>query len=286
MALGYWRGALPVSVAHCVMIGALALGSVHAQGLEAQGVDCTKVGVIQRPPAAIPSSPPDPQPYERIQVVESRAYVGVGHLTSVHAYGWGWQDNVQFPLFATPDGKEKGWIANGWLLVHGASEGVVPLGTTGMIETGYEMPTFIVLEARSDGWLNIRYRPGNDKAEGTAWVHECYLPQDQHAMRFEPWESLFLGDSISPLFFRTKVRHALRAGPGVEHERVRWVPADPDAYALEPLEVQGDWMRVRVKVPSDYCAGPDEVKAQVHEGWIKWRDAEIGPWVWYYTRGC
>jgi len=23
-----------------------------------------------------------------------------------------------------------------------------------------------------------------------------------------------------------------------------------------------------------------------HEGWVKWRDAEVGPWVRVYTQGC
>ena len=63
------------------------------------------------------------------------------------------------------------------------------------------------------------------------------------------------------------------------------IPADPNHYGMQPLEFKGDWMRARLKAPSDYCAEPD-VKPAIREGWIRWRDARLGPLVWYYTRGC
>jgi hypothetical protein len=44
-------------------------------------------------------------------------------------------------------------------------------------------------------------------------------------------------------------------------------------------------MRARLKAPSAYCAEPD-VKPAIREGWVRWRDARLGPLVWYYTRGC
>jgi hypothetical protein len=66
---------------------------------------------------------------------------------------------------------------------------------------------------------------------------------------------------------------------------VAWIPAEGRKYAIEPLEFKGDWMRARLKAPSDYCAEPD-VKPAVREGWVRWRDARLGPLIWYYTRGC
>jgi len=38
-------------------------------------------------------------------------------------------------------------------------------------------------------------------------------------------------------------------------------------YHLEALEFKGDWLRVRLKTPSDYCLEPDEVRTE--EGWIR-----------------
>lgn len=116
--------------------------------------------------------------------------------------------------------------------------------------------------------------------DGTAWTHECYLGLGEKRLVYESWQERFLSDTISPLYFRTDVPHALRAEPDAASERRRWIGGD---YHLEPLEFRGDWLRVRVKAPSDYCA---DVSSRAYEGWVKWRSPEKGPWIWYYTRGC
>ena len=63
------------------------------------------------------------------------------------------------------------------------------------------------------------------------------------------------------------------------------VGGDHDGYHLEVLALEGDWMRVSVVEPSDYCADEGMVP-QRREGWVKWRGPDVGPWIWYYTRGC
>lgn len=87
-----------------------------------------------------------------------------------------------------------------------------------------------------------------------------------------------------PLFFRTRNAHALRTDSGTGHPRRSWLRYGEEPM-LEPLELRGDWMRVRVTRPSTYCVIPPP-PVRVDEGWIRWRDEEMGPWVWYYTRGC
>ncbi len=57
-----------------------------------------------------------------------------------------------------------------------------------------------------------------------------------------------------------------------------------DDHALEPLEFRGEWLRVRVRQPSDYGETPTAV--QVTEGWVRWWAEGPGPLVWYCTRGC
>ena len=91
-----------------------------------------------------------------------------------------------------------------------------------------------------------------------------------------------MSGEISPLTFRSPLPHALRAGPAESSERLLWIAGD---HHLEPIEFRNDWMRVRVKQPSDYCAGRDIAVAE-HEGWVRWRSPDKGPWVWYFTRGC
>ena len=92
----------------------------------------------------------------------------------------------------------------------------------------------------------------------------------------------FASGEISPLHFRSDVPHALRAGPDEAAERLQWAAGD---YHLEPIEFSGDWMKVRVTQPSDYCAG-EAIKIRETDGWVRWRSRDKGPWVWYFTRGC
>jgi hypothetical protein len=66
--------------------------------------------------------------------------------------------------------------------------------------------------------------------------------------------------------------------------RVGEVPAGPTAYALYPREVRGDWMRVEMSEPSDYCADPAPDVPRI-EGWVRWRDRGALQ-LWYFTRGC
>ena len=131
----------------------------------------------------------------------------------------------------------------------------------------------------ADGWLRLRYSRPSDDRDGTAWVHRCHLTRE--GLAFEPWEERFLSDEVSPLYFRDRAPRLLHAGPDDEAEEIAQIDGD---YHLEPLEFQGDWMRVRLMTPSDYCVEPDEVR--IEEDWIRWRSAERGPLVWYYTRGC
>jgi hypothetical protein len=171
------------------------------------------------------------------------------------------------------------WLPRLVLTIFDAPRGKrVPLPEQWMrhaVETGYETLSIPVLEARNDGWLRLSF----------GWAHRDGLAAATPPLEYQTWESLFTGGAISPLYFRARVRHALRATPSTSAPLVAWIPADPVLYAIEPLSLEGDWARVRVSVPSDFCAAPDAPKPEVREGWIRWRDAR-GPWLWYYTRGC
>ncbi len=206
--------------------------------------------------------------------------LGIGHLTlNGREDIWDWWLKVALPLYENPRGEPFAWFINGWLVDADESTESVAAGTAGMVETGYESMSFVVLE-QSDGWIRFRYgKPAGDQ-DGTAWLHTCHL-QDQR-LRLEGWEERFTSGEISPLHFRTEVPHALRSGPDETAERLHWIAGD---HHLEPIEFRGDWMKARVTQPSDYCAG-EAIETKVTEGWIRWRSQDKGPWVWYFTRGC
>ena len=235
----------------------------------------------------VPRPAPGGMPCETIyDWAGSRSAVdlGIGHIRptklDTSSY-WEWHTVAELPLYSAPDGTHWGWFVKGHVMEL-ASGTMTPVGGQGMVETGYETLSFIALESRADGWLRFRYAKPSAARDGTAWIHACQLAQAPGAPAFEPWDARFLSGKISPLYFRTPVPHALRAGPGVEHARLRWIYGD--RYHLEPSETAGDWMRVKLVEPSDYCGNPGNVIRL--EGWVKWRSSDKGPWVWYYTRGC
>jgi len=262
-----------------MVLAALSLAAPLAHGTQ-PGLECDP-GLLAHAPPEVPSWD-SRAPFVTIyDWSEGRAAVplGIGHVRRVSAFWWG-GGHVRVPLHEQPGAEPWGWFADGWLVQAGRTTGEpAPIGLEGTVETEYEDTSFIVLESRDDGWLRLRYgRPFEDR-DGTAWVHRCHLARE--SLAFEPWQERFLSDEISPLYVRDRASRPLRAAPNNAAEEIARIDGD---YHLEPLEFQGDWMRVRLKTPSDYCVEPDEVRTE--EGWIRWRSTERGPLVWYHTRGC
>jgi hypothetical protein len=157
----------------------------------------------------------------------------------------------------------------------------VPLVSAAMVETGYEVPSWIVTRAEA-GWVRFRFAPGS---AGEGWASLCHLSASDPPVRYESWEERFSAEGAGPLFFRDGERHALRRGPGPGFRRSFWLPGG-DATELAPLEIRGDWMRVRATSPPAYCAEEPPTRGIAEEGWVRWRDPSRGPWVWWSTRGC
>lgn len=55
-------------------------------------------------------------------------------------------------------------------------------------------------------------------------------------------------------------------------------------YIMKPMDTSGNWMKVEVTTPSDYCNMPKDKVTRVF--WIKYLDQNGRPLVWYFTRGC
>jgi hypothetical protein len=236
----------------------------------------------------VPSDAPPEQPYAPQWVSGqegSRVPLGSGHVhlnpegpyPDLPPGAYDWLSSLVLPLFAEAGGDPFAWILEGWI-VSGAGDPVA-LSRNGLIETGYEELSFAVLE-RADSWLRIRYDQGEDDS-GLAWVPDCALSEGPVALVYTPWSEWLVSDRISPLFFRSEEPGSLFEAPGADTAVLSDIAGD---YHLEPQEVRGDWMRVILKMPSDYCEF--DIEPATREGWIRWSEPERGPRVWYYTRGC
>lgn len=236
-----------------------------------ESLACEGIPRPERPPGLAPSSERDVR-YEPLRGYEPELALGTGHVRPANDEDRDdWIRRLVLPVFAAPGGALKLWLTPG------------SVSPDAQIETGYETTSLIALQERADGWLLLRY--GDPDAKDFGWVHPCHLATATPRLHYEPWEKLFASSEISPLFFRAWVPHVLRESASPGAPVVAKIPADPNRYGMQPLEFRGDWARVRVSIPSQYCADA-QPQGVVHEGWIRWRSRERGPSVWYYTRGC
>ncbi len=193
-----------------------------------------------------------------------------------------WASALLLPLFAQPGDVPWGWLVNGWLVTKSPTLHKEPFTTRGMVEVAEGVQAFVVLEKRDDGWFRLRYAEPDRHGDGTAWSHVGRLEHSPAPVEIELWREHFSGDLPSPLFYRrSDVRHALRRGPSVDTAAAGWIGASHDIF---PLEVQGDWMKIRVTQPSIWCR--QGKRGKTAQGWIQWRSADKGPWLWYRPEGC
>ncbi|MEN8376059.1 MAG: hypothetical protein ABFS34_11475 [Gemmatimonadota bacterium] len=224
------------------------------------------------------------------------ANLGVGHLILNDAQElapandlyYGWPRHAVFPLYDAPNGEHIGWFDRGWVVLGFGYDALHRQGSgAGQVETDYEHQTIVVLDTAPGGWYRIRHTEPRRDQPGTAWVQSCHLRTGPVGMSLRGWEDVFGPGLVENIYFRSEVRHSLRAAASADAERVAWIPGDRDATDITVLELAGDWMRVSVQNPSTWCLGEDAPEGvEVAEGWIKWRDDEKGPWIWWYTRGC
>ena len=215
--------------------------------------------------------------------------IGIGHLRPrdldfFETSDWvdsplldaGWLQALRLPIYASPNGSHWGWIANGWLIPNGQDPLAIGQDVSFlMLHTYYALYSFPVLEIRLDGWFRFQY-----SSAGTAWAHTSQLKLGELELIVESWQDRFL--DVGWVYFRNdQARHALRSRPGVEQMLMDWIGNDS---VIEPIEFRGDWMRVRVTQPTDGCEFLPN--ASTTEGWMRWRNAEQGAWIWYPPKGC
>jgi hypothetical protein len=191
------------------------------------------------------------------------------------------------PLYGRPgDAAPLTWIYRGWWIPVSGER--LALTYRGMLEVAYEEAGIVVTRRRDDGWLQVYVDIGpigRSATDGLMWTHECLLDLGDAALSLSMWEDRFVGPGAPPLSFLGDARHALRAGADPASRLVAWLEGDDE---VELLEIDGDWARVRAFRPGVYLAGclGDEWAGEELAGWVKWRDAAAGTWLWYPTRGC
>lgn len=243
---------------------------------------------VERPPVPllpedIPASiNPDPAGITGLNPAPN-ADLGVAHLrpdplpiggTSQQA---NWLRGVALPIYASAEGDHWGWLVNGWLIPNGYNPIAVGRDATFfMVEAYDQVYSFPVLEIREDGWFSFQYTPA-----GTAWAHTSQLDIGPTELTLESWDSP-LAAATYVKFRRHGISQSLREAPDGNSTMVSLV--SPNSL-IEPLEVDGDWVRVQVTQPATACA--PRAGANQEEGWLRWRGSEAeNLLVWFNPNRC
>jgi hypothetical protein len=145
-----------------------------------------------------------------------------------------------------------------------------------MAEIGYE-ELAVPFDSLAGGWARVVYGQDADGRPVRGWVDT-----DAGGVRVLRWADLlrryglFLPDPQVPRF---------HDAPGSVVLDLRLIPpntADPD-YDMEPMTTSGEWMQVRIRVPS-ICSGEPGGAERI--AWIRYLDPVGRPLVWPRTRGC
>jgi hypothetical protein len=231
---------------------------------------------------AVPALPqPIPNPMAPvltgiIDLATTDASLGVGYIRPMNHQNdrnaAAWLTEIALPLYSSANGPHWGWLIRGWLIPN--DQPALAIGrdaSFAMVGVEEGLLAFPVLEVKDENWLRIQYTPG-----GSAWAYRDHLTFGDRMLVFEPWDtSLTAGQrsegalsTTGPIQFqRPESAQVLRSQPTLSRNVISLVSADS---LIEPLEVNGDWVRVRVTRPVDGCQPLNG--ASTEEGWMRWRN--------------
>lgn len=215
-------------------------------------------------------------------------------------YSWG--KRFILPLYSSPNSSVQGWIACGWIVTRHSNE--KEIFKPQLFFPGYSGFGFIVLEEYEDEWLKVRYSDAGLIGDGIAWVRVSQLQLSTVPLGFISWRGRYQSQiedaeqlaakypdmpshGVSLVFFHgdqpyPNKRYAVRVTPSDQAEVVHWIDS---SHSIEPLEIQDEWMYVRVHQPSNYCLW-DEGTYEVYEGWIHWLTPQEGNLLGEHYKGC
>jgi hypothetical protein len=243
------------------------------------------------PSNTIPVTPavpnPAPEPFSPVRTGISDlgttdTPLGIGYLrpqltlAAANQQEAGWLSAVTLPIYANPGTQPWGWLYKGWLIPGGQRPLAIGRDATfTMVRIDGNMLAFPVLESRPDGWMRIQYT-----VNGTAWVHSSHFTLGETDVMFETWEEQVR--TAETLRFRdASGAQVLRSQPELARNVITLINTDA---LIEPIEIQGDWVKVKVTRPVSACR--PLTGATTDEGWMRWRDDTGNITLWDDSSRC
>ncbi|NEP17623.1 MAG: hypothetical protein F6J97_12070 [Leptolyngbya sp. SIO4C1] len=264
----------------------IALAGIAAIAPPLQAQQPSTLAVPERP-ASLPTAN-EPTRSGIVDLSETNSPLGIGYIIpsdldfleapeeNAAKLEAGWLTDIELPLFATPAGEHWGWLFQGWLVPNGQSALAIGADAAfAMVRTQSALLGFPILESRDDGWLRVQYTE-----TGSAWTHTSYLDLGNLSLTFERWDDL-LSNAEQLQFRQAENAQVLRSQPELSRNVITLVRNDS---LIEPLEVAGDWVRVRVTRPVEGCQAL--AGARTEEGWMRWRRNDGGITLWQAAERC
>jgi hypothetical protein len=246
-----------------------------------------RLSQLQRVPTVPPLPQPLPAAYTPIEtgIVDlTDLPVGLGYLRpeplntsdTPPPSAAGWLSEMALPLYASPDGPLWGWLIRGWLIPDGQPALAVGRDARfAMVRIEPDLLAFPVMELREDGWFRVQYTE-----QGSAWAHISHLTFSDRNLTIQRWSD-YLTSSDALTFRQPDEAQVLRSQPKRERNVISLISADS---LIAPLEVSGDWVRVRVTRPVDGCR--PLTGATTEEGWMRWRSEAGEVILWGSSETC
>ncbi|WP_155523687.1 hypothetical protein [Nodosilinea nodulosa] len=218
----------------------------------------------------------DPAPNDDIGIGQLRPADPTSGSGSSSLMGAGWLRGVALPIYPSPESPPWGWLINGWLVPNNAPPLAIGRDAAfSMVKTGQQIYTFPVLEVRPDGWFRFQYTPA-----GAAWAHTSQLALGSVPLVIETWDDS-MKHAARIEFRRPGLSQPMRLAPTSNAPLQALV--GPNSI-IQPLDLDGDWLRVRVTQPAQGCTAlPGSSTA---EGWVRWRSETATPLIWFAPHGC
>ncbi len=183
------------------------------------------------------------------------------------------------PLYSAPSDR----TPMGWFVVNRAATEGEPFFIRAptrvrpnTMEFAYEESALPIDSLSADHrWARVLYGFDNADRPLTAWTPAAAPNATLHL-----WNNYF-GDKA--LHFLPAFPPAFYDAPNGKPLSITLVGEQVLDYIMYVAEQQGEWMRVRVMSPSDYCA---EGSAPPKTAWVRYLTPQGRPRVWYATRGC
>lgn len=258
------RGLRALCLAPGLVVAVAIGGELHAQA------DCSQAHLR----SLVPPDAPDRVAFMSPQLfsVFGDTPKGIGHLhpRNPEDFDDRWDSRIVLPVYSQPAGSDDqpfGWIMSGRVVQPGRATSDLSY-LARRIQVDPAAPSYLVQERREDGWISLLVNAGDT---GVWWTHECLFELGDVPLRYTPMQEAMTSD----MYVDEPGTHVLRAAPSDSSDEVVSFSGGLGNHLMTRLEIDGDWIRVRLEVHGYRCAGEAPWQGvESWEGWVRWRGTD------------